>query len=88
MGVEKEIITEGNGVDYPKKGDKVAMQYTGWLHDPSQDETKGNQYWPPNPCGLANCIRFDSSEGRGDFKVKIGTGQVIKGNHPAVASQT
>lgn len=25
------------------------------------------------------CLRFDSSVGRGDFKTKIGTGQVIKG---------
>jgi hypothetical protein len=27
-------------------------------------------------------FRFDSSVGRGDFTVKIGTGQVIKGEQP------
>ena len=29
MGVEKQIIKEGNGVDIPKKHDEVAMEYTG-----------------------------------------------------------
>jgi len=65
MGVEKTIIKEGNGSDYPKPGEQVAMEYTGWLFDDSKSDKKGNQ--------------FDSSDGRGPLKVKIGTGRVIKG---------
>ena len=33
MGVDKKILTPGNGVDFPKKGDNVAMHYTGCLYD-------------------------------------------------------
>jgi hypothetical protein len=29
MGVTKEIIWPGNGIDIPQKGDEVAMEYTG-----------------------------------------------------------
>jgi FK506-binding protein 1 len=29
MGVTKEIIKPGNGVDIPKKNDEVSMEYTG-----------------------------------------------------------
>ncbi|KAK6428691.1 Fork head 1 [Oleoguttula sp. CCFEE 5521] len=58
MGVTKKQITPGNGVDKPKKGDTISMEYTGTLESGKQ---------------------FDSSVGRGDFKTKIGTGQVIKG---------
>ncbi|KAF8540387.1 hypothetical protein BDD12DRAFT_833697 [Trichophaea hybrida] len=35
MGVKKDIITHGNGVDRPKKGDKVSMYYVGTLKDGS-----------------------------------------------------
>ncbi|KAF0643897.1 hypothetical protein NXS19_013500 [Fusarium pseudograminearum] len=62
MGVEKTIIKEGNGPS-PQNGQKVSMEYTGWLQN--ADGTKGSQ--------------FDSSVGRGDFVVNIGVGQVIKG---------
>jgi len=31
MGVEKEIISAGNGSDYPKAGDTVTIHYTGTL---------------------------------------------------------
>jgi FKBP-type peptidyl-prolyl cis-trans isomerase len=70
MGVTKKVLTPGNGTDKPKAGDNVAMIYTGWLEDTSKSDSKGKQ--------------FDSSVGRGDgtFPVKIGTGQVIKGNSP------
>jgi hypothetical protein len=46
MGVEKKITQEGNGVDRPKKGDKVAMLYTGWLYDASasNNDFKGKMY--------------------------------------------
>lgn len=29
MGVEKQILKPGNGVDVPKKHDEVSMEYTG-----------------------------------------------------------
>jgi FKBP-type peptidyl-prolyl cis-trans isomerase len=41
MGVQKTLLKEGNGVDRPKKGDKVSMEYTGWLYDPSLTNTGG-----------------------------------------------
>jgi len=65
MGVEKVIISPGNGVDFPRKGDRVAMEYTGWLYHPSTVDNKGNQ--------------FDSSVSRGDLVTDIGVGKVIKG---------
>jgi len=65
MGVDKRIIKEGNGVDFPKKNDVVTMEYTGYLHDQKAIESKGQ--------------KFDSSIGRGDLKTRIGMGQVIQG---------
>ncbi|ODA83246.1 hypothetical protein RJ55_01758 [Drechmeria coniospora] len=64
MGVTKTTITEGTGV-VPSPGDRVSIEYTGWLKDTSKPGNKGDQ--------------FDSSVGRGDFVVAIGTGAVIKG---------
>ncbi|KAF5023688.1 hypothetical protein F66182_4254 [Fusarium sp. NRRL 66182] len=64
MGVTKTTTQEGTGVQ-PQKGNTVTIQYTGWLKDESKPDHKGEQ--------------FDSSVGRGDFVVKIGVGQVIKG---------
>lgn len=29
MGVTKETVRKGNGMDIPKKHDEVAMEYTG-----------------------------------------------------------
>ncbi|KAF2805809.1 peptidyl-prolyl cis-trans isomerase [Mytilinidion resinicola] len=65
MGVEKVILSAGNGVHFPSKGDKVTMEYTGWIYDPSVPNNKGKQ--------------FDSSEGRGDLVTSIGEGRVIRG---------
>lgn len=65
MGVEKKIIRQGNGRDFPEKNDTVIMEYTGYLYDDSASEFKGH--------------KFDSSIGRGDFQTRIGIGQVIKG---------
>ena len=42
MGVEKTIISAGSGA-IPKKGDKVTMEYTGWLKDTSKPGNKGKQ---------------------------------------------
>lgn len=33
MGFEKNVLKRGNGVDRPKRGDTVTMEYTGWLYD-------------------------------------------------------
>jgi len=66
MGVTKTTISEGNGPS-PQKGDKVSMEYTGWLKSPGQPEDKGKV--------------FDSTNkpGRGVFQTPIGVGRVIKG---------
>ncbi|KAJ9162307.1 hypothetical protein NKR19_g1429 [Coniochaeta hoffmannii] len=64
MGVTKTIIQEGTG-PVAKKGQKVTIEYTGWLKDTSKPGNKGE--------------KFDSSVGRGDFATTIGVGQVIKG---------
>ncbi|KAI9750439.1 MAG: FK506 binding protein proline rotamase rapamycin-binding protein [Lichina confinis] len=58
-------MREGNKADYPRPGDTVSIEYTGYLYDESRDNNKGT--------------KFDSSVGRGDFVTKIGVGQVIKG---------
>jgi FK506-binding protein 1 len=39
--LQKQLIRSGNGVDKPKKGDEVTIEYTGWLYDASQ---AANQY--------------------------------------------
>ncbi|KAL9128198.1 MAG: hypothetical protein Q9217_003071 [Psora testacea] len=68
MGVTKTVLGEGNGQDYPKKGDTVTIEYTGNLYDhkePATNHHRGTQ--------------FDTSIGRGDFKTAIGVGKVIRG---------
>ncbi|KAL3427420.1 peptidyl-prolyl cis-trans isomerase fkr-3 [Phlyctema vagabunda] len=64
MGVSKTVLKEGSGA-IPKVGDKVTIEYTGFLKDTSKPDNKGSQ--------------FDSSVGRGAFVTAIGVGQVIKG---------
>jgi FK506-binding protein 1 len=39
----KEVLSPGNGKDFPKKGDRVTMEYTGWLYDTSKPDNKGKQ---------------------------------------------
>jgi FKBP-type peptidyl-prolyl cis-trans isomerase len=45
MGVEKQVLEAGDATTYPKKGDQVAMLYTGWLYDPdaSDKDFKGSK---------------------------------------------
>lgn len=43
MGVTKQMITPGNGVDKPKAGDTISMEYTGNLFDPNAPNNKGKQ---------------------------------------------
>jgi len=74
--LQKKLIQSGNGVDRPKKGDEVFIQYTGWLYDASAtaNQYRGNE--------------FDSSRDRGDFKTKIGVGEVIQGWDEGVMEMT
>ena len=65
MGITKTLISPGNGVDKPKDGDTITMEYTGNLHDPNAPDGKGKQ--------------FDTSVGRGDFTIAIGVGKLIRG---------
>ena len=47
MGVTKEVIKQGNGQDYPSKGDKVTIEYTGNLYDGAagkDNHHRGKQY--------------------------------------------
>jgi FK506-binding protein 1 len=44
MGVEKTVVSQGNGQDTPRKGDTVTMEYTGWLYDTSKPENKGKKF--------------------------------------------
>ncbi|KAL8732053.1 MAG: hypothetical protein Q9166_003006 [cf. Caloplaca sp. 2 TL-2023] len=76
MGVTRKVLKEGNGTDQPKKGDEVTIEYTGNLYDEKEagNDYRGNQ--------------FDTSVGRGDFKTKIGVGQVIRGWDEGVTEMT
>ncbi|KAF1982615.1 peptidyl-prolyl cis-trans isomerase [Aulographum hederae CBS 113979] len=65
MGVTKTVLEQGDGVNRPQKGDRVAIEYTGWLYQSTAPDNKGNQ--------------FDSSAGRGDLVTEIGAGRVIRG---------
>ncbi|KAF7549615.1 hypothetical protein G7Z17_g6259 [Cylindrodendrum hubeiense] len=64
MGVEKITTQPGTGA-FPKAGQTVIIEYTGYLRDEAAPNQKGAQ--------------FDSSVGRGDFETAIGVGRVIKG---------
>jgi len=65
MSLEKAVISEGDGKTYPRTGDTITMEYTGYLFDSSKPNNRGSQ--------------FDSTQNRGSFKTKIGVGQVIQG---------
>lgn len=44
--LDRKLISPGNNTDYPRKGDKVTIEYTGWLYDSSRanNEYKGDKY--------------------------------------------
>ena len=47
MGVTKKVIQPGNGVDKPKAGQKVTIQYTGNLYDETagaEQDFRGAEY--------------------------------------------
>ncbi len=64
-GLQYEDITLGEG-DEAKAGQRVRVHYTGWLYDPTANNSRGK--------------KFDSSKDRGDpFGFNLGAGQVIRG---------
>lgn len=86
--LQKKLIRPGNGQDFPRTGDQVTIEYTGWLYDASKasNDYKGRQYVTISPeqkcqsrCSDLGASRFDSSKGRGDFRTPIGVGRVIPG---------
>jgi FK506-binding protein 1 len=82
MGVTKEILREGDGTNYPKKGDKLSMHYSGTLASDGSKvrlkPTKGNHGFILKLTLLS--FQFDSSYDRGKpFQFKIGKGEVIQG---------
>ena len=57
--------TVGSGAT-AQAGNRVTVHYTGWLYDPTKDNSRGK--------------KFDSSKDRGDpFKFELGAGSVIRG---------
>ncbi|KAJ5770410.1 uncharacterized protein N7511_002461 [Penicillium nucicola] len=78
MGVDKKTLVPGNGVDFPRKGDNVALHYTGYLYDASKadNHSMGN--------------KFDSSHnpGRGPLATPIGVGRLIPGWDQGVVLMT
>lgn len=48
MGVTKTVHKEGNG-PIPTKGQKVSIEYTGFIKDTGKPDNKGSQYVPSLP---------------------------------------
>lgn len=64
-GLHCDDTVVGTG-DVATAGQHVKVHYTGWLHDPAADKSRGR--------------KFDSSKDRGDpFAFHLGAGQVIQG---------
>lgn len=64
-GLQYEDTVAGTG-ETARAGQNVNVHYTGWLHDPAQDQGRGR--------------KFDSSKDRGQpFNFALGAGQVIGG---------
>ncbi|KAJ9637024.1 hypothetical protein H2204_004947 [Knufia peltigerae] len=49
--LQKKLVRPGNGQDFPKTGDEVTIEYTGWLYDGSKadNDYKGKQYVMTGP---------------------------------------
>lgn len=64
-GLTMRLLEEGSGAS-AESGDTAVVHYTGWLHDPSAKNSRGD--------------KFDSSVDRGQpFEFTVGAGQVIRG---------
>ncbi|TPX38733.1 hypothetical protein SeMB42_g05137 [Synchytrium endobioticum] len=46
MGVTKEVIKPGNGKDFPKKGDRISIHYTGTLTNGKQFDSSRDRGTP------------------------------------------
>lgn len=85
--LQKEVIREGNGIQKPKVGENVTIEYTGWLYDDNQPDKRGKSYVAQGAHLAIQCLSFDldqylsfdSSIGRPDFTVPIGVQRVIQG---------
>ncbi|KAF2996677.1 FK506 binding protein proline rotamase rapamycin-binding protein [Curvularia kusanoi] len=65
MSISKVVLEAGDKSQVVQKYDEVALEYTGWIYDPSQPDGKGT--------------KFDTSIGRGDTVTVIGAGRLLKG---------
>ena len=64
-GLQFDDTVPGTGAE-ARAGQPVTVHYTGWLHDASAADLRGQ--------------KFDSSKDRGDpFRFQLGAGQVIRG---------
>ena len=64
-GLQIDDLTVGTGEE-ARAGQRVRVHYTGWLYDPTADESRGK--------------KFDSSKDRGQpFAFELGAGMVIRG---------
>ena len=84
MCVSRKVLTQGNGIKVPKKGDTVRVVYTGYVFDESEaaNDCKGVEYAEEN-CTytkgrLLMARTFDTNKGRGAFETPIGVGKVIR----------
>jgi FKBP-type peptidyl-prolyl cis-trans isomerase FkpA len=65
MTLQIEDTVVGTGAE-ATPGQRVRVHYTGWLHDPTADNSRGK--------------KFDSSKDRGQpFSFRLGGGEVIQG---------
>jgi FKBP-type peptidyl-prolyl cis-trans isomerase FkpA len=70
-GLQYEDTTPGTGAE-AVSGKRVRVHYTGWLYDPTADNSRGK--------------KFDSSKDRGQpFAFGLGGGEVIRGWDEGVA---
>jgi FKBP-type peptidyl-prolyl cis-trans isomerase FkpA len=64
-GLQYEDTILGDGAE-ASTGQRVKVHYTGWLYDPTANQSRGK--------------KFDSSKDRGDpFSFGLGRGEVIRG---------